>query len=140
MRMMKPVMSAAILSLSLLGCSVPADGTAERNAEIRACNLQDDPSITADVDLHACAAGQTRKTTICHIPPGNPANAHTLCVGNAAVPAHVENHHDTLGPCPSEPPCGSGDVDAGVGSGSGSGSGSGDGSGSGSGSDGGVIF
>jgi len=121
--------SAATLVVSLIGCSVP-DGTAQRNAEIQACGLQNDPSITSDVDLHACPADSTKKTTICHIPPGNPANAHTLCVGNNAVPAHVNHHNDTLGECVSEPPCDGGgddDVDAGV-----------DGGGSGSDVDGGV--
>lgn len=38
------------------------------------------------------------KTTICHIPPGNPNNAHTISVGNGAVPAHLA-HGDYLGPC-----------------------------------------
>jgi hypothetical protein len=38
------------------------------------------------------------KVTLCHIPPGNPDNAHTITVGAPAVPAHLE-HGDTLGPC-----------------------------------------
>jgi len=45
----------------------------------------------------AVAAAQP-KVTICHIPPGNPANAHTITVGAPAVPAHLA-HGDTLGPC-----------------------------------------
>ena len=139
MRFMTLVLSAATLALLSVGCSMP-DATAQRNAEIKACGLQDDPSITPDVDIHACAAGNTKKTTICHIPPGNPANEHTICVGNAAVQAHVDNHHDTIGACPDEPPCGGGgggggEVAAGAGGGDGSGSGSGSG-----GSDGGVIL
>lgn len=36
---------------------------------------------------------------ICHYPPGNPANAHTLRVSENAWPAH-RAHGDTLGPCP----------------------------------------
>ena len=39
------------------------------------------------------------KVTLCHIPPGNPDNAHTITVGASAVPAHLA-HGDTLGPCP----------------------------------------
>ena len=47
-----------------------------------------------------CGEGDTSKTTICHLPPGNPANAQTLCVGNAAVAAHLDNHPgDSVGPC-----------------------------------------
>jgi len=36
--------------------------------------------------------------TICHIPPGNPGNAHTITVGLAAMQAHVD-HGDTFGAC-----------------------------------------
>jgi hypothetical protein len=39
------------------------------------------------------------KVTICHIPPGRSAKAHTLSVNVMAVPAHLR-HGDTLGPCP----------------------------------------
>ena len=28
-------------------------------------------------------------TTICHIPPGNPGNNHTITIGNSAVSAHI---------------------------------------------------
>lgn len=38
------------------------------------------------------------KETICHYPPGNPANAHTIEVGKGAVKAHLK-HGDTIGPC-----------------------------------------
>ena len=43
------------------------------------------------------------KVVICHYPPGNSGNRHTLEVGQAAVSAHLA-HGDTLGPCPSEKP------------------------------------
>jgi hypothetical protein len=38
------------------------------------------------------------KVKICHIPPGNPDNAHTIRVSENAVDAHLE-HGDTLGKC-----------------------------------------
>lgn len=38
------------------------------------------------------------KVLICHIPPGNPDNAHTISVGSAAVAAHLA-HGDSLGAC-----------------------------------------
>jgi hypothetical protein len=44
------------------------------------------------------AQGQSAKVTICHIPPGNPDNAHTITVSENAVPAHLA-HGDTLGEC-----------------------------------------
>ena len=45
----------------------------------------------------AAVAGE-EKVTICHIPPGNPDNAHTIVVGAPAVPAHLD-HGDSLGEC-----------------------------------------
>jgi len=41
------------------------------------------------------------KITICHVPPGNPDNAHTITVGEPAVIAHVA-HGDSIGACESE--------------------------------------
>ena len=38
------------------------------------------------------------KLEICHIPPGNPDNAHTIEVSQSAVPAHLA-HGDYLGEC-----------------------------------------
>jgi hypothetical protein len=51
--------------------------------------------------LHRSAAADqyAEKVLICHIPPGNPGNAHTIFVSSNAVPAHLR-HGDTLGPCP----------------------------------------
>jgi hypothetical protein len=49
-------------------------------------------------DPRACDPADAKKTTVCHIPPGNPANAHTICVGNDAVPAHLD-HGDFVGTC-----------------------------------------
>lgn len=36
--------------------------------------------------------------TLCHVPKGNPANAHTIVVGGPAVKGHL-GHGDALGPC-----------------------------------------
>jgi hypothetical protein len=38
------------------------------------------------------------KVDVCHIPPGNPANAHIINVSVNAVPAHLA-HGDTLYTC-----------------------------------------
>ena len=38
------------------------------------------------------------KVAVCHIPPGNPANKHTIHVGPAAVNAHLA-HGDHVGAC-----------------------------------------
>lgn len=42
------------------------------------------------------------KTLICHIPPGNPENRHSIWVGNSAVAAHLA-HGDFLGGCDANP-------------------------------------
>lgn len=44
------------------------------------------------------AQGQGGKITICHVPPGNPANAHSITISANAWPAH-QAHGDQLGAC-----------------------------------------
>src|SRR5262245_23597269 len=39
------------------------------------------------------------KVCVCHAPPGNPSNAHTICVGAPAARAHLR-HGDKMGECP----------------------------------------
>lgn len=43
-------------------------------------------------------AGPAPKVDICHVPPGNPANAHTITVSENAIPAHLA-HGDDRGAC-----------------------------------------
>lgn len=38
------------------------------------------------------------KVTICHMPPGNPGSAHTIIIGENALPAHL-GHGDHEGEC-----------------------------------------
>lgn len=42
------------------------------------------------------------KVAVCHVPPGNPANAHTICISANAVPAHLA-HGCHLGACYTPP-------------------------------------
>jgi hypothetical protein len=104
---------AAIGLAQFVGCGETDDAAAQaaalkakKNREaLKACGL-DDGSLGADDQLHACEAGSTKKTTVCHIPPGNPDNAHTICIGNPAVSPHQHHHGDTIGtPCVNERPC-----------------------------------
>jgi hypothetical protein len=39
------------------------------------------------------------KVTICHIPPGQPENGHSMTIGAPAVAAHVAEHGDYIGAC-----------------------------------------
>ena len=45
--------------------------------------------------------GSCQKVDLCHIPPGNPSNAHTINISENAVDAHLA-HGDVLGACPAE--------------------------------------
>ena len=59
-------------------------------------------ALTAIAALGGTAAAEAAplpKVTICHIPPGNPANAHTITISENAWPAHLNNHGDLLGSC-----------------------------------------
>lgn len=51
----------------------------------------------AVITAPALATG-SHKVTICHLPPGNPGNAHTITVAYSALPAHFK-HGDRLGAC-----------------------------------------
>jgi hypothetical protein len=45
------------------------------------------------------------KVTICHVPPGNPGNAHEITIGFPAVFHHLANHEgDRLGSCEGQGP------------------------------------
>jgi len=62
------------------------------------CIAEDVVTVCA-VDV-ICYAGNSgnQKVEMCQIPPGNPANAHTICVSPNAVPAHLAIGC-TLGAC-----------------------------------------
>ena len=58
----------------------------------------------AVASLQAKSHGKSQgKVDICHIPPGNPANAHVINVSVNAIPAHLA-HGDHLGSCDAPPP------------------------------------
>jgi len=112
-----PALAAALGFAQMAGCGSASndDGTsaaelaaqkAKKNHDaLKACHLLDDGQVAPDDEPHACDPASTKKTTICHVPPGNPANAHTLCIGNPAVGPHVHHHGDYLGPCKVEATC-----------------------------------
>lgn len=45
-----------------------------------------------------CTPGDNGQVTICHVPPGNPGNAHTITINDAALSTHL-GHGDTCGAC-----------------------------------------
>ena len=54
-------------------------------------------SIYVNVVDVRCGNG-LNKVAVCHVPPGNPANAHTICISENGVPAHLA-HGCSLGAC-----------------------------------------
>lgn len=65
------------------------------------CTASD--TVTVFVINVSCGANNN-KVLVCHVPPGNPANAHTICISPNAVPAHLA-HGDYLGACSPPPFC-----------------------------------
>lgn len=55
-------------------------------------------AVLAVLGAAAAFADSDGKVDICHIPPGNPDNAHVINVSVHAIPAHLA-HGDTLGEC-----------------------------------------
>jgi hypothetical protein len=88
-------------SLFMVGCMVdPEEAVSEETLSEEAQGLgttslgygydeYDDPK-------YACGPSSegVGKVAICHAPPGNPGNAHTICIGKPAVDAHLKNHPD----------------------------------------------
>lgn len=61
-------------------------------------SLHASPSYGAHSAKRSLCRGNTCKIVICHIPPGNPANAHTISVSTNAWAAH-KSHGDYKGSC-----------------------------------------
>ncbi|MBZ4418682.1 hypothetical protein [Myxococcus sp. RHSTA-1-4] len=111
--------SAAMVALCTLlagGCGgSPQTGDEQAPTDPQSGGLNSAPGSAEGEEGNGNGGGIARdpsKVTICHIPPGNPANAHSITVGLPAVKAHLK-HGDTLGACGSDG--GTGEVDAGTG-------------------------
>jgi len=57
-----------------------------------------DPATGECAEEHDPCECVNGKVTLCHIPPGNPANARTIIIGCAARDKHLA-HGDSCGPC-----------------------------------------
>ena len=94
----KSVLLASALALFVSACGSSNDDAAVDQTDLALHNAMCSAAHAGKAHPNACDPQDTKKTTVCHIPPGNPANAHTICVGNPAVPAHLA-HGDHLGEC-----------------------------------------
>lgn len=102
---MQPGMNPLTPVRSLLGVLVVcgaaglACGVEEADPTLQLTGTESQPLVSVISDggvVYDCPAS---KALVCHVPPGNPANAHTICVGKPAVNAHLSHHPDSLGPC-----------------------------------------
>jgi len=66
-------------------------------ADASACLSEEESSVTVFVADSLCG-NNNDKVVVCHIPPGDPSNAHEICISANAVLAHLA-HGDKLGPC-----------------------------------------
>jgi hypothetical protein len=104
----------ALCSLLMGGCGA---GTAPEDSGSSSESHGDDlgGAVSAPGDDTSQQEDTRGMVTLCHVPPGNPANAHTISVGAPAVRAHL-HHGDHLGACDGsrEPDAGTPPPDAGT--------------------------
>src|SRR3569623_93147 len=72
---MRFILGSLLLALAVPACNAPT-GDMQQELTGMGCSVN-------SPDPRACDPADTKKTTVCHIPPGNPANAHTICVCDA---------------------------------------------------------
>jgi hypothetical protein len=66
--------------------------------DVNGCTASADVNVCViDVRCYAGNSGN-QKVEVCHVPPGNPGNAHTICIDESAVATHLA-HGCTLGSC-----------------------------------------
>ena len=96
-------MPSTITTTGLLQVSYSkVEGTPSATGAITLTGLRsEERTVLLAVETESVAIVDSDEITICHIPPGNPANAHSITISDSAWPAH-QGHGDTLGPCPGE--------------------------------------
>ena len=101
-----PTMAVLLaIGLILQACSDPTSVNGPPNqAEAVQSGGQTSGGAAAQHDGEGGAeTDEAEKVEVCHMPPGNPANAHTISVDNDSFDDHVA-HGDTEGPCESDEP------------------------------------
>lgn len=93
-----PAATTYVQGLLLLTASSPVHVSATRTAQGAAGDLTLQTEHVQSVGVAPIAQDPDGKISICHAPPGNPANAHTINVGMASWPAH-QGHGDSQGAC-----------------------------------------
>ncbi len=77
-------------------------GDPEFDVSFTECEVDNCPDVSnpdqADLDMDGGGDVCDGGLTICHVPPGNPARAHTITITTPAWPAHMQ-HGDVPGAC-----------------------------------------
>jgi hypothetical protein len=102
--------AAALVSLSLIACS--RDEATSTGDDTLYLTGTEELALEGDGGYYCPSP---KKVLICHIPPGNPANSHTICVSTNAVQAHADHHGDLEGACAAEAAADAGSIDEGGG-------------------------
>lgn len=89
------VWSTGDTSATLTVCDTASSWYTVELTDDTLCTAMDSVFVEV-IDVHCGNNGN--KVLVCHIPPGNPANAHTICISENGVPAHLA-HGCHLGPC-----------------------------------------
>jgi hypothetical protein len=87
------MISGVTLLAGFVGCLADTDDGAGVG------EAQQEQKMTDQEIADSCALMNPKKVAICHVPPGNPDNAHTICIGEPAVDHHNKHHDDYIGPC-----------------------------------------
>ncbi|MCH8319012.1 MAG: T9SS type A sorting domain-containing protein, partial [Bacteroidetes bacterium] len=79
---------------------VTFSSSAERQITLTVTRFGCVASVIATVNINNPVGCQSEahKVRVCHIPPGNPGNAHEICIDKNAVKAHLK-HGDCIGSC-----------------------------------------
>ncbi len=91
---------ALLLAIGLCSCGETPDDDSTNHAALASSADTEPERDEAHCERAAERARESKphKVSICHIPPGNPDNAHTINISKKAVDAHLA-HGDVLGAC-----------------------------------------
>ncbi|HEX4924524.1 MAG TPA: hypothetical protein VFV50_10575 [Bdellovibrionales bacterium] len=96
--------SLLLLTLSFIACSQAS--FENQPSQVLSPRVSVEEGMNDAVVLSHCDCGEGgRKVRICHVPPGNPENAHTICISRSALQKHLDNHEadngdsDYMGAC-----------------------------------------
>ncbi len=80
----------------VLSCLVGFAGCADTDDTLYLTGTEEQ-AVRLENGQYLCEA--PKKVLVCHIPPGNPDNRHTICVSVHAVETHQSHHGDLIGAC-----------------------------------------